>query len=418
MLATLVLVVGLSLGISFLCSIMEAVLLSVRYSYIGVLRERGERAGELLAGMREDIEEPIAAILTLNTIAHTVGAAVGGAIAYDLFGSKWVAIFSALLTLAILILSEIIPKTIGATYWQGLAKPVAYMLRGLVLVMKPISLPLSLVNRLVSPRGERGPTVSRGELEVLADIGRKEGTIDQEEFEVVTNIMNLDRVKVGDVMTPRTSIVAVPVDAPIEEAKALMLDEGHLRLPVYEGSIDHVVGVVLARDLWRADREGITDLRNIKRPPRFVPASKPVEDLMREMRNERIKLAIVLDEFGGTAGLVTLEDLIEEIVGEIQDEHEVEPPPLLEVDEREVHIDAAMPIYEINERLGLELPEDQQDTIGGFLFAQLGRIARVGDEVDVPGGRFRVLVMDGRRIDRVAFFFASPRTGGASAAEA
>ena len=413
----LILVVGLALGISFLCSIMEAVLLSVRYSFIGILQEQGERAGELLARMREDIEEPIAAILTLNTIAHTVGAAMGGAIAYDIFGSEWVALFSALLTLAVLIFSEIIPKTIGARYWKRLSKPIAFILAMVVFAMKPISRPLSLINRLISPRQGKGPTVSRGELEVLADIGRREGTIDEEEFEVVTKIMNLDRVKVGDVMTPRTSIVAVPIESSIEETKQIMLGEGHLRLPVYEDSIDQVVGVVLARDLWRADQEGVTKLDRIKRAPRFVPASKPVEDLMREMRDERIKIAIVLDEFGGTAGLVTLEDLIEEIVGEIQDEHEVEPLPFEDMAEGEVTIDAAVPIYEVNERLDLDLPEDQQDTIGGLIFARLGRVARVGDIVDVDGGRFRVLTMDGRRIDRVVFYRESPPTADATVDE-
>ncbi len=408
MLAYLIIVVGLALGISFLCSIMEAVLLSVRYSYIGVLKERDEAAALVLAQLKEDIEEPIVAILTLNTVAHTVGATVGGALAYDMFGSKWIAVFSGFLTLAVLILSEIIPKTIGATYWKELAKPVAYVLRFLVIVMKPISMPLTLVNRLVRPKGKRMPTISRGELEVLAEIGRREGTIDEEEFEVVTNIMNLDRVKIGDVMTPRTSVVAVPIEATVEEAKAVMLERGHLRLPVYEGTIDQIVGVILARDLWRADRDGITDLREVKRQPRFVPVTKHVEDLMREMRSERIKLAVVLDEFGGTAGLVTLEDLIEEIVGEIQDEHETEPLPFEKVSDVEVRLEAAMPIYEINERLGIELSEELQDTIGGFIFAELGRIARVGDEVSVEGGRFRVLGMDGRRIDRLAFFRAQP----------
>ena len=404
MVATLIVVVGLSLGISFLCSIMEAVLLSVRFSYIGVLQERGERAGDLLARMREKIDEPIAAILTVNTIAHTVGATVAGALAYDVFGSKFVALFSALLTLAVLVFSEIIPKTIGATYWMLLAKPIAHVLRALIVVMKPILVPLALVNRIITPKGDRAPSMSRGELEVLAEIGRKEGTIDEEEFEVVTNIMHLDRVKVGDVMTPRTSVIAISQEATFEQAKALMLDEGHLRIPVYDGNIDQVVGVLLARDLWRADREGVRDLREIMRSPRFVPSSKPVEDLMREMRSERIKLAIVLDEFGGTEGVVTLEDLIEEIVGEIHDEHEAEPLPFEEVDSSQVRVDAGMAIYEVNERLDLELPEGLHDTIGGYIFARLGRIASIGDEVDVEGGRFRVLVMDGRRIDRVAFF--------------
>jgi putative hemolysin len=231
---------------------------------------------------------------------------------------------------------------------------------------------------------------------------------------VVTNVMNLDEVKVGEVMTPRTSIVAVPIDATLENAQAVMLEEGHMRLPVYEGSIDHIVGILLARDLWRAARERVGELREIVRTPRFVPASKPVEDLIKEMRKERIKMAIVLDEFGGTAGLVALEDLIEEIIGEIQDEHEMEPLPFEATASGELRIAGTVPVWEVNERYKLELPEDFYDTIGGFIFGQLGRIAVEGDEVRVAGGVFRVVGMDGRRIDRVAFF---PDAGGEAAEE-
>jgi CBS domain containing-hemolysin-like protein len=403
---TLLLVIGVSLAISFACSILEAVLLSISHSFVAVLQERGERAGALLARMRENIDEPIAAILTLNTIAHTVGAAVGGALALQVFGSRWIALFSAVLTLVILIFSEILPKTLGATYWQALAAPTAYVLNGMVLLMKPVLVPLSFLNRLIAPRGDRVQTISRAELEVMAEIGRREGTIDQSEWEVVSNVMNLDQVSVAEVMTPRTSMVVLPADATVEQAKSLMLEEGHLRLPVYEGSVDHVVGILLARDLWRADREGISSVRGIARPPIFVPESKAVEDLIPEMRQQRVKMAIVLDEFGGTAGLVTLEDLIEEIIGEIQDEHEQEPLPFEEEVEGEVRIGGGVPLWEVNERFGLALPEDVYDTLGGYVFGQIGRIAEVGDETEVDGGRFRVVAMDGRRIDRVAFIRA------------
>ncbi|HLU24562.1 MAG TPA: hemolysin family protein [Longimicrobiales bacterium] len=401
--STLVAVIGLSLAISFMCSILEAVLLSTTHAFVGVLKDRGERAGRILARMRDQIDEPIAAILTLNTIAHTVGASVGGALALQVFGSEWIALFSALLTLAILVLSEILPKTIGATYWKALARPAAYVLSVMVFVMKPILVPLSLVNRLISPKGEPRPTISRAELEVLAEIGRREGALDEEEWRLVTNVMHLERVRVGEVMTPRTQIVAVPVEATVEDAKLVMIEEGHLRIPVYEETIDRIVGILLARDLWSADLEGVTDLREVMRPPRFVPESKPVEDLIREMRRERIKMAIVLDEFGGTAGLVTLEDLIEEIVGEIQDEHEIEPPPFEQAKQGEIYIAGNVAVWEVNERFGLDLPEDMYDTIGGFVFGELGRVARVGDEVRIPQGRFRVEAMDGRRIARLSF---------------
>ncbi|HSJ31492.1 MAG TPA: hemolysin family protein [Longimicrobiales bacterium] len=400
---TLLLVIGVSLAISFLCSILEAVLLSVSHSYVAVLQDEGDPAGDLLARMRSNIDEPIAAILTLNTIAHTIGAAMGGAIALEVFGSRWIAAFSAVLTLVILIFSEILPKTIGATLWQQLAPAAARVLRVMILLMKPILIPLAVFNRLITPKGERGSTVSRAELEVLAEIGRREGTIDQAEWEVMTNVMNLDEVRVGQVMTPRTRMVAIDVSTSLDEAQRVMLDEGHLRLPVYSERVDSIVGVLIARDLWRAAREGVRDLKTVLRPATFVPESKPVEALIREMRQQRLKMAIVLDEYGGTAGLVTLEDLIEEIVGEIQDEHEQDPLPFEEELEGEIRISGSVPVTEVNEKFELDLPEDMYETVGGFVFGTLGRVGKVGDEVSVAGGVLRVIAMDGRRIDRVAF---------------
>lgn len=411
----LFLVIGAALAISFTCSILEAVLLSVTQPYVAVLRERGERAGALWHQMRENIDEPIAAILTLNTIGHTVGATVGGALALQAFGSKWIALFSAVLTFAILVFSEIVPKTLGARYWKKLSTPTAYTLRGLTTVMKPVLVPLGVINRLLTPQGETGPRVSRAELEALADIGRQEGAIDDNEWQVVTNVINLDQVRVSQVMTPRISMIAVPVDATVEEAKTVMLDDGRLRLPVYQESIDNVVGVLLARDLWRADRDGVQEIRSVMREPRFVPAGKVVEDLLAEMRNERIKMVIVLDEFGGTAGLVTLEDLIEEIVGEIHDEHEKEPLPFEDGANGVVLISGNVPVPDVNERYGLDLPEDVNDTIGGYVFGQIGRVPKRGDVVAVNGGRFTVVATDRRRIRRLSYSPQLGEDGGVSA---
>ncbi|MCZ7649833.1 MAG: hemolysin family protein [Thermoanaerobaculia bacterium] len=396
-------VIGLSLAISFACSILEAVLLSVTHSYVGVLQEKGHPAGSLLARMRESIDEPIAAILTLNTIAHTVGAAMGGALALEVFGSRWIALFSVVLTFVILVFSEILPKTIGATYWQGLAPFAAWVLRAMILLMKPVLVPLSLLNRLISPRRERQHTVSRAELEVLAAIGRREGTIDQEEWQVLTNVMNLDEVSVAQVMTPRTRIVAVPLEASLDEAERVMLEKGRLRLPVYQGSLDRIVGLLLARDLWRAARAGATELAAVMRKPTFIPDTKPVEDTLRLMRQQRIQMAIVLDEYGGTAGLVTLEDLIEEIVGEIEDEHEPDLPSFVEMPDGRVRILGSVPVDEVNERLALDLPEEEYDSIGGCVFGLLGRIPEVGDEVRFAGGALRVLEMVSRRVEKVEF---------------
>ncbi len=403
---TLLWILVATLTTSFLCSILEAVFLSVTHSYIAVLRDRGEWAGEWLARAQKKIDEPIAAILTLNTIANTMGAALGGAVAGRVFGSAWMAAFSAGLTFAVLIFSEIVPKTLGATYWKVLAKPAAYVLRVLIILTKPLLIPLGLLSRLITPSRER-PSVSRAELEVLAEIGRREGTLDEDEWQVVSNVIRLDEVSVGEVMTPRTDMVAVPLDATVEEVQEVMIDEGHLRLPVYEDALDHIVGIVVARDLWRADRDGILSVRDIVRPVPFAPASKRVEDLIPEMRRERTKMAIVVDEFGGTAGLVTLEDLIEEIIGEIQDEHEVdEPEDFQELQGGRLRVWGGVPLRMAAERLGMNPTEDEDegyDSLGGFVFGRLNRIPVIGDEVDVASGTLRVTRMRGRRVEYVVF---------------
>ena len=404
--ATLLYILGATLGTSFLCSVLEATLLSVSHSHIAILQSRGEWAGEWFEKAQKNIDEPIAAILTLNTIANSMGAAMGGAVAARVFGNAWVAAFSAALTLAVLIFSEIIPKTLGATYWPVLAKPAAYVLRGMIVMMKPILIPLGWVARLVTPDGER-PAISRAELEVLAEMGRRTGALDESEWRVVSSIIRLDEVSVGEVMTPRTDMVAVPVSATLAETQGIMLKEGHLRLPVFEGSLDKIVGVVLARDLWQAERDGATDLRAVMRPVPFAPASKRVEDLIPEMRLQRTKMAIVVDEFGGTDGLVTLEDLIEEIVGEIQDEHEGdEPEDFQHLGGGRLRIWGGASLREACERLaftpGWE-EEERFETVGGFVFGRLNRIPVVGDEVEVESGLIRVTRMRGRRIEYLLF---------------
>ena len=398
---TLFWVLASTLSLSFLCSVLEAVFLSVTHAQVELMRERGEWAGEWLAAAQKKVDEPIAAILTLNTIAHTMGAALGGAIAAEVFGSTWIGVFSAVLTLVILLFTEIVPKTIGATYWVQLAKPSAYILSGMITVMKPLIVPLGLLSRLITPKTERA-TISRAEIEVLATIGLREGTLDEDEWQVVSNVIRLDEVTVGEVMTPRTDMVGVSVDATVEDAMAVMLDQGHLRIPVFEGSMDKVVGVLLARDLWRAHRDGAREIRTILRSVPFAPASKPVEDLIPEMRRQRVKMAIVVDEFGGTAGLVTLEDLIEEIIGEIQDEHEGdEPEDFQELPGGRLRIWGGVALREASDRLAFEPSEDDEeyDTLGGFVFGRLNRIPVVGDQVELEGGTLRVVKMRGRRVD-------------------
>ena len=306
--------------------------------------------------------------------------------------------------MAVLVFSEIIPKTIGATFWKRLARPTAHLVRVMVVLMKPVLVPLGYLSRWIKPRRTRQATISRAEIEALAEIGHREGAIDEDEFQVMSKVMQLDEIAVSEVMTPRIDIVAVPVGASVAEAMDVMLDRGKLRLPVYEEDLDQIVGILLARDLWKAARDGREVIREVMRPVQFAPATKAVEDLIREMRAQRTKMAIVLDEFGGTAGLVTLEDLIEEIVGEFQDEHETdEPTEFRDMGDGRTVIWGGTPVKDVEDRLGIELGEDF-DTIGGHVFGALDRVGKVGDSVRAGSGEFRVLKVSRRRIEYVVFY--------------
>ena len=392
-----------TLTVSGLCSILEAVLLSLDTSYVELRRAEGRRSGRLLYELKSQIDKPIAAILTLNTVAHTAGAAFAGSLAFELFGSAWVAVFSGVFTFAVLVFSEIIPKTAGARFCNQLAPPAAYVLKALTFTMAPLVVPLSWVQKLVQGSG-KSPEISREEIEVMARMARTTGTLAEDEWQVVSNVMRLGEVPVGEVMTPRTDIVAIDASATVGEAKEVMLDHGHLRLPVHTGTLDRIVGVLVARDLWRADQDGVTEIGDLPRTPIFAPLSRPVQELIPELRDKGAKMVIVLDEFGGTAGLATFEDLIEEIVGEIRDEHEAhEPAEFQLLADGSVRVWGGVSVREANQRLRLELPFDPFDTIGGFVFGNLRRVPREGDEVELQGGRLRVLGMTGRRVDFVAF---------------
>ncbi len=392
-----------TLAVSGLCSILEAVLLSIDASYVELRRAEGRRSGRLLHELKSHVDKPIAAILTLNTVAHTAGAAFAGSLAFELFGSAWVAAFSGVFTVAVLVFSEIVPKTAGARFCNRLAPSTAYVLKALTVAMTPLLAPLSWVQRLVQGSGGN-PGVSREEIEVMAQMAHTTGTLAEDELRVVSNVMRLGEVPVGEVMTPRTDIVAIDADACVEEAKAVMLDRGHLRLPVHDGTLDRIVGVLLARDLWRADREGVAAIRDLPRTPVFAPLSRPVQELIPELRAKGAKMVIVLDEFGGTAGLATFEDLIEEIVGEIRDEHEAhEPAAFHPMGGGSVRVWGGVSLRDANQRLELELPSERFDTVGGFVFGSLRRVPRAGDEVPVEGGRLRVARMRGRRVAFVVF---------------
>lgn len=245
---------------------------------------------------------------------------------------------------------------------------------------------------------------SRGELLLLVDRARKVGKVDQDEHEMISGVFELTRTMAREVMTPRPDIVAVPLDVTLDGLIQVISRSGHSRLPVYEESLDKVVGVVLGKDvlpLAAAPSLEEFDVSRVMREPYFVPDTKSVDDLLAEFRRKKIHLAVVVDEFGGTDGLVTLEDLIEEIVGEIYDEHDVARPMVTVTASGEILIDGSAPIDEVNERFLLTLPVDDYDTLGGFILGELGHVPKSGDMVEVEGARLVVKRVDERRVRHV-----------------
>jgi len=321
----LILYVTLALGVSFLCSILEAVLLSVTPSYVATLEATGSTVGKRLAKLKADVDRPLAAILSLNTIAHTVGAAGAGAQAAVVFGNAWLGVFSGVLTFLILILSEIIPKTLGALHWRTLAPWVARILAPVMLLMWPLVKLSQGITWLIA-RGEETPVVERAEIAALAELGAREGVLRAGESRIVRNLFRFGELWAEDIMTPRTVLVAVPEDATVEEALRSEDVLRFSRLPVYRGTLDSVTGFVLKSDILlhaaraggRGDDVRISDLR---RPLLHVPESLPVPQLFDRLMADGSHIALVVDEFGGTAGLVTMEDVFETLIGlEIVDE--------------------------------------------------------------------------------------------------
>lgn len=314
--------VALALGVSFLCSIMEAVLLSVTPSFVAMEEQRGAPTAARLRALKTDVDRPLAAILSLNTIAHTVGAAGAGAQAAVVFGSASVAIASAAMTLLILVLSEIIPKTLGAVHWRSLAPVVVRLLGPVIWLMWPLVKLSQLMTRVMA--GDRArATVSRDEMSALAEQGLREGVLAEDESRILKNLMLFRTITAKMVMTPRTVVQFLPEAATVGEVVAGRGELPFSRLPVYRTDHDDVTGFVLKDEiLLRAARDELTlPLREIRRAMRVVPETLPLPDLLARLVADKDHIALVADEFGGTAGIVTLEDLLETLLGlEIVDE--------------------------------------------------------------------------------------------------
>ena len=320
----LVIYLSIAIGVSFLCSILEAVLLSITPSFAETLASERPRAGARLNRLRERLDESLASILILNTFAHTMGAFGVGSQALQLFGAQWETLIAVLLTLVILYFSEIIPKTLGATFWRPLAMPSAIIISWLVKLVYPLVWLATRLTRLFARTREN--EITREEIIATLSLGKKDGALISQENEYLSNILNLREITTEQVLTPRTVVHMLPQTLSVSEALENPASKRFSRVPIYDSDIDDITGKVLRADLYEAERtgHGADPISQLAKPILRVPEKLPVQHLLDKFIKKQAHLFLVEDEFGQTSGIVTLEDAIETLLGrEIVDESDL-----------------------------------------------------------------------------------------------
>ena len=315
----------MALVISFICSLLESVLLSVSHAHIAVLIKEGKNRGSIMAALKENINRPLSAILTINTIANTVGAAGVGAQTYSVFGSGWVALSSFILTLSILFFSEIIPKTLGANYTKALVGFTAYMIRGLIFIVFPMVIVGEKISQLFKKGESDGSKASREELIAMAELSEDEGAIDRQEGDIIENLMKLDNITAEEVMTPRSVIFALSKNDTVGEVVDKYTPLIFSRIPIYENTLDQIIGFVHRYDLVNKQAEDKFHVKmdSLMESVYTISDKDSVSNILDQFVKRRQQIFIVADEFGTTTGLITLEDAIETLLGvEIVDEHD------------------------------------------------------------------------------------------------
>ena len=371
------------------------------------LQEEGRRGSGALLRLVEHPERFLNPILFLVLLCHLVAATLVGVLSERTFGPAGVAVAIFFEVVVIFVLAEAVPKTYAVQQPDRAAlrtAPVVYAIARFLPIRLLSSALIILSNVVVPGKGlKQGPFVSEEELLALADVAVEEDVIEREERRLIHSIIEFGDTVVREVMVPRPDMVAVEARASVNDAMEVVMAAGFSRIPVYEQGIDDIAGILYAKDLMRAARDGASEdpVRDMARPAQFVPETKRVAELMPEMQKAKTHMAIVVDEHGGTAGLVTLEDLIEELVGEIVDEYDVEVPPVEPLPDGGVRVDARMPIDEVNDLLEAAFPEGDYDTVGGLMFFLLGHVPAEGETVDYDGHRLCAEKVQGRRIGRV-----------------
>jgi putative hemolysin len=406
-------------------SATEIALVTIRRSRIQQLVDEGHGAASRVQHLRSNPGRFLAVIqIGINFLGFLASAFAAVSLVDDVSG--WFATFgpladaaqglallvvTVLLTLFTIVFGELVPKQIGLAHAERVAMSTARLMEFLGTIFGPLVGALTWITRRISrlfgadvAADER---ISSEELRLIIEQGGEQGILEAEEEQMIHAVIELGDQRVHEVMVPRIAMVTLTAAASFQEAIDTIVDQGHSRIPVYEDTIDEIVGILYAKDLLQFLKADATEppvLRSLLRTPVFVPESMTVDDLLHELQRRKVHLAVVLDEYGGTAGLVTIEDLIEEIVGEIQDEYDVEEPMIVKISDDEARVDGRAAVDDLADLFETQMDledEDEYDTVGGLIYHRIGGVPKPGDQVAVDGLTLTVETTDGRRVGKV-----------------
>jgi CBS domain containing-hemolysin-like protein len=409
--------------VAALASGTETALTSVGRLRVRFLAEQGSQAANILQRLRADPNRFLSTVLFVNTLALIVASTATALLSDEIFTNwgvpgawrLWLTLLvSVALSVILLIGAEVTPKTLAITHAERVALAAAGPVDRLASFLGPILWAVTFISRgITGGRAARAPYLTEEELISLLHVSEEQGVIEEQEHQMIHGIIEIGDKTVREIMVPRTDIVAVERDAELREVVRIFKEHRHTRLPVFEGDIDHVVGLIHTKDLllfYTLSTSQKFDMGKLLRHIEFTPEQKKVDELLHDMRTKKVHMMIVVDEYGGTAGLVTLEDLLEEIVGEIRDEYDsAEEDELVILDDHEARVDAGFPLEELNSRLGLAIEESgDYDSVGGYVHSVLGKIATPGDTFRGGRAQWTVEKVKGRRIESIRLTADNP----------
>lgn len=383
----------------------ETALLALDKLRVKYLVQKKRRGAKKLEQLLNHPDRLLSGILVGNNLVNIAASVFATGLLVQLYGERGEWLTIVLLTPVLLLFAEICPKTYAAKYPERVSfwvlRPISFVLCLLAPIIWLTTHFARFFTHLLKGESTEDGLLSEDEIRSIISVGEESGVVEAEQRRMLHGIFDLSETRVRDVMIPRTEVAGIEVSTPLSEVIDLVRRSRHSRFPVYEGSLDQVVGIIHAKDILTADCLQGFNLRERCRPPYFIPESKHIGALLQAFRRRRVHLGIVIDEYGGTEGVVTLEDILEEIVGEIHDEYDEQEIPVRRIGQYSYRVDAGISMKELNRRFGVKLPEEHAATLAGFLLHRFGGFPGEGDCCDAQGLRFRVCRMEDRRIEEV-----------------